>query len=325
MEALIWAGVFVVSLAVLIKSADVFTDTAEKIGIHFKIPPFIIGVTIIALGTSLPEIATSIASVMEGHSEIVIGNVTGSNVANILFVLAITAIIGKHLYVDKDIINIDLPILLGSVILLFITTLDGEFAYIDGIITLFALLTYTVYNIKSHRKITPQALKDQSELKKEIKKEEKAKEPLHIKYPLILLASGAVLYFAAQFTIDSVVALSEIFAIAKEIIAVSAIAVGTSLPELVVSVVAAQKGKADIAIGNVTGSNIFNALGVMGIPSFFGPLTIPQDMIDFSIPALVFITILYVFVTMDKQISQWEGITLLLLYLAFMGKVFGVI
>ncbi|MFH1218811.1 MAG: calcium/sodium antiporter [Candidatus Peregrinibacteria bacterium] len=324
MEILTWSGAFVVALAVLIKSADYFTDTAEKIGIHFRIPPFIIGVTIVALGTSLPELATSIIAVFQGHSQIVIANVVGSNIANILLVMAIAAIVGKHLYVNKDIINIDLPIVLGSVILLFLTTLDGKFTYIDGTLCLLGLLTYILYNIKSHRPVQAKAKEDLSKIKRTETKKDK-KDGLHIKYPLILLASGTVLYFSADYTITSVIKLAEIFKVGTEIIAVSAIAIGTSLPELVVSAVAAKKGKADIAIGNVIGSNIFNILGVMGISAFFGTLTIPAEMITFTIPTLLFVTILYIFVTMDKQISQWEGITLLLLYVAFLGKTFGLI
>ncbi|MBD3360826.1 calcium/sodium antiporter [Candidatus Peregrinibacteria bacterium] len=320
MEIVKWSALFIISLAVLIKSADYFTTTAEKIGLHFKIPSFIIGVTIVALGTSLPEIATSVISVSEGQSQIVIGNVVGSNLANILLVLAITAIIGKRLFVSKDIINIDLPILLGSTILLFITTLDGKFSYADAAISLLTLLTYILYNTKAHREIEPKEKRELSKLKAEEKKEK-----LKIKYPIILIVSGIFLYFSADFTIESVIQLSNIFKVGTEIIAVSAIAIGTSLPELAVSAVAAKKGKADIAIGNVTGSNIFNILGVMGIPALFGTLHIPPGMITFTIPVLIFVTILYVFVTMDKQITKWEGLTLLLLYIAFLGKTFGLI
>lgn len=330
-EVLKWAALFIIALAALLKSADYFTAAAEKIGLHYKIPPFIIGVTIVAIGTSLPEIATSLIAVFQGHSEIVVGNVVGSNMANILLVLAITAIVGKMLKVDKDIINIDLPILLGSTILLFIMSLDGKYGYIDGIISIATLATYIIYNIKSHRQIDPSDLKDLNKKKEELEKEEKQlkkivkKERISYKYPVILIASSVGLYFSADWTIFSVIEISKIFKIGTELIAISAIAIGTSLPELAVSVVAAKKGKADIAIGNVTGSNIFNALGVMGIPSLFGTLTISPEMISFTIPALIFTTILYVFTTMDKQISQWEGITLLLLYIAFMGKIFGII
>lgn len=324
MDALQWSGLFIMSLAVLLKSADYFTNTAEKIGIHFKMPPFIIGVTIIALGTSLPEVATSIASVFSNSSEIVIGNVVGSNLANILLILGITAIVGRHLVVDKDIIKIDLPILLGSTILLFLITLDGEITYIDGTLSLLILTTYLIYNVRAGRKLEKKELKELSKKKKE-EREKKEKERLNIKYPLILIGSGIFLAFAANWTIKSVIELSTIFNIGKDVIAVSAIAVGTSLPELVVSVIAAKKGKADLAIGNVTGSNIFNNLGVIGIPALFGTLTIPINIISFSIPLLLFVTILYIFSTMDKEITKWEGMTLLLLYIAFMGKTFGIL
>ncbi len=323
MDILIWSLVFIASLAVLIKAADFFTDSAEKIGLHFKISPFIIGVTIVAFGTSLPEIATSIAAVLKNDSSMVIANVAGSNIANILLVLGASAIVGKHLVVDKDIINIDLPLLLGSAILLFITTVDGVFSAGDGVITLLALLTYVLYNIMSHRKIDQKETSDIKQAAKELKAAKKNKPQLPLRHPIILILSGIGIWIAADYTIEAVLKLSEIINIGTEVIAGSAIALGTSLPELIVSVMAAKKGKTDIAIGNVTGSNIFNALAVMGIPSMIGPLAISTDMITFVIPFTVLTTILYMFVTMDKQVSQWEGITLVLLYVAFIGKLLG--
>ncbi len=318
MDILQWAALFVISLIVVLKSADYFTVAAEKIGLHFRVSPFVIGVTIVAFGTSLPEIVTSISSVLQGHSEIVIGNVVGSNLANILLVLGVTAIVGKQLVISKDIINIDLPIVLGSTILLFIMTLDGEVGMLEGIILLLGLLTYIVYNLKSHRQI-------EEKTKKELTKLKENKDAITAKEPAILLASGVLLYFSADFTILSVVELSKIFNIATEIIAVSAVALGTSLPELVVSVGAARKGKVDLAVGNVMGSNIFNALGVVGIPALISTLVIPQQIINFAIPTLLFVTILYIFTSMDKQISQWEGATLVLLYITFIGKTFGIL
>lgn len=313
-------GLFAISLTTMLLSAKYFTESAEKMGLHFKIPAFIIGVTIMALGTSLPEVATSIIAVIEGHPEIVVGNVVGSNIANILFVLGITAIVGKHLYVNTAMINIDLPILFGSTILMYITTLDGEFSYIDGILSLTILATYLIYNITSKRGVASEEMKDISK-----KKRQEKEEKFPIKHLGILIISTIFLYFGADFTVSSVVELGAIFHIGTELIAISAVAIGTSLPELIVSVMAALKGKTDLALGNVTGSNIFNALGVMGIPSFFGTLTIPADIIAFTIPAMILITILYIFITMDKEVTKWEGITLLMLYVAFMGKTFGLI
>ena len=318
MEILQWSILFVVALAVLIKSADYFTNTAERIGLHFKISPFIIGVTIIALGTSLPEIATSIMAVLNNQSEMVIGNVVGSNLANILLVIGTIAIIGKNISFKRDILHIDLPILIGSTILLLITTADGQFTYKDGIICLVGLITYLLYAAKSQRKLGEEEMKDIRDLKKE------ERGPIPIKYFLILIISGIFLYFGAEYTIKAVIELSEIFNIGTEVIALSAIAIGTSLPELAVSISAIKGKKIDMAIGNITGSNIFNVLGVMGIPALFGTLTISPEMISFAIPFLIFITILYTFTTMNRRISQWEGIIFILIYLTFMGKTFGI-
>jgi cation:H+ antiporter len=319
MEILQWSILFVVALAVLIKSADYFTNTAERIGLHFKISPFIIGVTIIALGTSLPEIATSIMAVLNNQSEMVIGNVVGSNLANILLVIGTIAIIGKSISFERDILHIDLPILIGSTILLLITTADGQFTYKDGIICLVGLITYMLYAAKSQRKLGEEEMKDIRELKKE------ERGPVPFKYFFILIISGTFLYLGAEYTIKAVVELSEIFNIATEMIALSAIAIGTSLPELAVSISAIKGKKIDMAIGNITGSNIFNVLGVMGIPALFGTLHISPQMISFAIPVLVVVTILYAFTTMNRKISAWEGMIFILIYITFLGKTFGII
>ena len=327
MDILLWSLAFAGALAAVIKSADYFTRYAEKLGLLLKVSPFIIGVTIVSIGTSLPELATSIAAVFQGNSEIVIGNVVGSNTANILLVLGITAIVGKHIYIDKEIINVDLPIVLGSVIVLFLTTLDGVFEVTDGIICILMLITYIVYNVRSHRVIPPEEAKKISKIKRETKEEESPikKKSLTLKYIIFIVLSGTAIAIASHYTIIAVTNLSLLLNIKKEIIAISAVAIGTSLPELVVSVMAAAKGKGEMAIGNIMGSNIFNVLGVMGITSLFGSLTIPPEMISFTIPALLFITILYIFSSMDKEVTQWEGITFLLIYIAFMGKTFGLV
>ncbi len=326
MEIFQWVSLFIIALIVVLKSAQIFTDAAEKIGLHFKISPFIVGVIIVTIGTTLPEMFTSAIAVMQGHSEIVAGNVLGSIITNILLVLAISAIVGKNLRVNREIIKIDLPILLCSVIFLFLTTLDGIFTYLDGTLGLFALASYIIYNSQSDRQVSRKESRAQTQLKVEGAKHKMIpKRALPLKYFLMLMATATLLYFSSDLTITSVIKLSEIFDIGAEIIAISAIAIGTSLPELAVAVQSARQGKIDITIGNVTGANIFNAFGVMGISSFVGPVTIPPEFIIFSIPAVLFITILYVFVTMDKEISTWEGITMLILYLAFLGKTFGVI
>ncbi|MBT4723175.1 calcium/sodium antiporter [Candidatus Falkowbacteria bacterium] len=318
MEILFWAVIFIVSIAVLIKASDFFTDSAEKIGIAFGIPAFIVGVTIVALGTSLPELVSSIIATVGGNTEIVAGNVIGSNIANILLVLALAAIFGKKLKIYFELIHVDLPLLIGSTFLLALTIIDGKFTWQEGVICLALLVVYITYTVYSQEK------KPDEQIKKELS-DVKKKRKIELKTWIILAVSCFFIYLGAKYTIDSVVKISEILNVAKELIAVSAIALGTSLPELMVSISAARKGKAEMAVGNVLGSNIFNALMVMGIPSLISTLIIPTSILMFSLPVLIIVTLLYFFITQDKEITRWEGWMLLIFYVFFIGKLFSLV
>lgn len=317
MEILQWIGIFIASLTALLIASDRFTTTAEKIGVHFKIPAFIIGVTIVAIGTSMPEIITSVIAVLENESAIVVGNVIGSNIANILLIIGLTAIVSKKMIVDKDILSIDLPILLGSAILVYVSSLDGKITYLEGLLFLIGLVIYIMYNVQSRRTIDEEDMKTVRKIKKEAH--------LSVKYPILLLVFSALIYFSAEWTIKAVIEIATIFKISTEIIAITVVALGTSLPELTVSIIAGLKGKSDIAIGNVVGSNIFNIFGAMGVASLIGDIQVSQDAITFTIPAMILVTILYIFITMDRSVTRWEGATLLLIYIAFIGKVIGFI
>lgn len=308
-----WLIVFVVSLAVLIKSSDYFTDAAEEIGKYFGLPPFIIGVTIVAIGTSLPELASSILAVMGGSSEIVIGNVVGSNITNICLVLGLSAIIGKKMKIAHELIHVDLPLLFGSAALLGLCVMDGNFSFSEALICLGLLVVYLSYTVKSE--------KSDKEIKKELGKQPK-KQISPMTY-IGLVISVFFIYLGAKYTITSVVNLSQILNIATNIIAVTAVALGTSLPELVVSLTAARKGKCEIAVGNILGSNIFNALAVMGFSGLFGNLIIPQEILFFSLPMMIVATLLYYFITQDKEITRWEGWMLFIFYIFFIGSTFG--
>lgn len=309
MTLALWIVVFLVSLAFLVKASDYFTVAAEKIGIFFGIPAFIVGVTIVSVGTSLPELASSIVATIKGSSEIVIGNVAGSNIANILLILGIAAVVGKQLKVSWELVSVDLPLLMGSALLLVATAMDGSFTFYDGILCLVGYIVYLLYTVSAQKKHGGKT----------------SKQKLGWKPPVTLIVSGAVLYFSAEYTIESVVKLSEMLNIGKEIIAVTAVAVGTSLPELMVSTMAALKGKSEMAIGNILGSNIFNALGIMGISGMIGTLVIPQSIIMFTLPVMLVATLMYFFITQDKQVTRWEGAMLVVLYLFFIGKTFNIL
>ncbi|MCH7760911.1 calcium/sodium antiporter [candidate division TA06 bacterium] len=310
-DSIIWIIIFIVSLFILIKASGYFTDSAEKIGLFFDIPDFIVGVTIVAIGTSLPELVTSIIAVSRGSSEIVVGNVVGSNITNIFLVLGIAGIVGKKIKLTYEIVHVDLPFLLGSAFLLAMTIWDGVFTLPESILCIASMIIYIVYTIKTVKK------NRDDEIKKEKKPDWK---PF-----VILVLSSIFIYLGAKYTIESIIQLSEIFQIGKEIIAVSAVALGTSLPELAVVISTARKGKLEMAVGNVLGSNIFNSFAVMGIPAFMGTLTIPNSILTFSLPIMLIATLLYFFITLGKEITKWEGWLLIIFYIFFIGKLFNLL
>ncbi len=316
MELLFWSIIFIVSLVVLSKSAAYFTEAAEKLGIFLDIPVFIIGVTIVALGTSLPELVSSIFAVLKDSSEIVVGNVVGSNICNIFLVLGIVAIISKKkvINVGFELTHIDLPILIGSAFFLAVTIWDGVFTLSEALLCIAGIVLYLFYTVNVEKKYTG--------IEKEIRIKKGRKRKLDKKIILALVGGAFFIYLGAEYTIEAVIKLSEILNIGKEIIAVSAIALGTSLPELTVSITAAREGKGEIAVGNVLGSNIFNSFAVMGIPALFKELIIPESILIFSLPIMLIATFLYFFITQDKQITKWEGWLLIIFYVFFIGKLF---
>ncbi len=307
MGIVFWVFIFLISLVVLIKSSDYFILSAEKIGLFFGLPTFIIGVIIVAVGTSLPELVSSIVAVGEGSSEIVVGNVLGSNIANIGLVLGIAAIVSRNFIVKYDIMRVDMPFMLGSAFLLYFMLLDGAFSLPEAVLCLVSLAIFVFYALRS----------------KELEITEKPERPkFHIW--LLLAATPFGIYFGARYTIRAVIAISELAGIGSEIIALTAVALGTSLPEVFVSLSAARKGKPEIAVGNIVGSNIFNTFAVMGIPRLIGDLKIPSTIIQFPAPVSVGISIFFLVVIMNKRLNPWIGMLLLIFYVFFIGRVFGI-
>ncbi|MGB3799039.1 MAG: calcium/sodium antiporter [Lewinella sp.] len=297
MDLTIQIGVFFVAIAALLWSSDRFVEAAERIGLSLGISPFIIGVTIVAFGTSLPELATSIVSVMEGASQIVVGNVVGSNITNIALVLGLTAVVVKNIDLEYNLWHIDIPFLWGSAFLLYFAVMDGDLSLFESALFLGGIVIFLSYS-----------LKDQDKPDKE------DRPPAGTKDYLMLLLGGAVVSVSATYVIDAITNISLILNIAPSVIALSAVAVGTSLPEVAVSLAAARKGKASIAVGNALGSNIFNTFIVMAIPRLIGPLYIPQSIIDVYLPLMIVMTVLLGVMSNNRKITRWEGYVLLLFY-----------
>ena len=309
MLLIFWIFIFIISLAVLIKASDYFTFSSEKIGTYFGIPHFIIGATVVALGTSLPELISSVFSVINKSSEIVIGNVVGSNITNIFLVIGITAIIGKKINIKFRHFNINLLFLISSAFLLSLSIWDGKFKYQDAVLFLAVGLLYVIYTIMSSKENRENT-------------DKRSDTKFEWKIVALLIVSAIFIYLGAKYTVDAIIRLSEILNLGKEIISVSALALGTSLPELMVTISASRKGNTEIAIGNIVGSNIFNTYVVMGLPALFGSLIIPQSILKFSIWMMLIATSLFFFVIRDKELTKWEGWVFIIFYIFFIGKLF---
>ncbi|MBN2404667.1 MAG: calcium/sodium antiporter [Coriobacteriia bacterium] len=321
MQTLLWLAVLAGALLVLVRSADWFTDGAEAIGIAFGLPAYVVGVTIVAVGTSLPELVSSVIAVLRGNPEIVLGNVIGSNVTNIFLVLGVAAILGGRLWATWEIIHVDLPLLVGSAFLLAIIAWDGSVTVPEALICLAGTVIYVSYAVsmslsREHK---------HTDIEQSVEEELGVQRGRFDRRTWLKIAVGVVgVYFGAEYTVRAVVELSVLFNVGTDIIALSAVALGTSLPELVVSVVAARKGNLEVAIGNVLGSSVFNSFAVVGVAGLFGTLVVAPSVLTLGLPVMVVATLLYFFMVQDKEITSWEGWLLVVFYLLFLLKLFGI-
>ena len=308
------------SLVILIKSSEYFIKAAKKIGHAIGMPAFIIGLTILAIGTSLPELIASILSVLSNSSEIVVGNVIGSNIANIFLVIGITAIAYKKIKIKRKIANIDIIFFIGSALLFTATILDGVFAFHESILFIaFIIVYFFCISRNKNNKRKDDKYKEIKNLARDTDKHD------NWETFAILIINAILIYISAKYTVESIIQISDFLVIGKEVIAASVIAIGTSLPELTVSLQAAKRKHFDMMAGNIIGSNIFNILAVMGIPALFGTLIIPQGLILFALPMMLIATVLYLVMIKDRKITNWEGMVFILFYLLFMLRLFGLI
>lgn len=326
---LFWSVVFLVSLFVLVKGADWLIASAEKIGLALGLSPFIVGVTIVGVGTSFPELISSLVAAFQGVTDVVAANVIGSNIANILLIVGISAVIGRRVIVTKSLIDIDLPLLAISTVLLLGVVWDKQITLGESILLLVAYSVYLLYTVlhkeTDETEEIAEALPSRQERRKKIIKRAKDvfTRPKLVLKDFFLLVVGIIgLVFGAKYLIDALVQLSAILNIATGVIAITAVAVGTSLPELLVSAKAAFQKKSDVALGNIFGSNVFNGFVVLGLPGLFRTLSVDSQTFLIGVPTMALATLLFVISGISRRIYIWEGIFFLCVYLLFLAKLF---
>jgi len=302
--------IFVIAMAVLIWGADIIIDQSERIALKFNIPEFIIGATLIALGTSLPEMAASIAASYNGKPDIAVSNVIGSNILNITLVLATVFLISKKINPARDFFAKDSTWALVPVFVFILMILDGIISRFDALLLLLLIGAYLLFLLQDAKNIPE--LEDLEEINESNFSWTKV-------LPLILL--GFVLVVTgAHFTVESASGIAREFGISEWVIGIIMISLGTSLPELVVSVSAALKGKVDMAIGNIIGSNMANTTVVLGAAAMVNPMPVNASAYMFDIATMTIATLLLVFITANKLYSKSAGISLIIILGLFLNN-----
>lgn len=285
----------------LVKGADWFVEGSSKVAEKFGIPQLVIGLTIVAMGTSLPETAVSISAALKGSAEISLGNILGSNILNILLILGLTALICP-VAVQKSTIRYEIPyVVLVSAVLMGIGYTDHMLSRLDGLILWALMICYLLY--------LRRMVKSGEETLEEIPGE--GVEMPVWKMLLMIVAGGVCIVVGSDLAVDSASELARIFGMSERLIGLTIVAFGTSLPELVTSVTAAVKGKADIAVGNIVGSNIFNILFVIGTSSLITPIVYAESFFVDSIVCIAVAILLWLCVFRNKKLSRVGGAILL--------------
>jgi len=311
---------FIIGFVFLIKGADIMVDGSSSIAKRFGVSAFFIGLTVVAFGTSAPELVVSVMASIKGSTGIALGNIIGSNISNSLLILGVAALIAplvvKHATIRKEI-----PYSLLGVLAVFFLANDvlidhsgpSQLSRIDGLVLVLFFTIFIVYTFGISRE-------KQSILDKAIGEMEEGPKEYNIYTSISMIIAGiAGLTLGGRWIVNGAISFAQIFGISETLIGLTIVAVGTSLPELAASAVAAHKGKTDIAVGNVVGSNIFNMLWVLGLASTIHPIAYESELnIDFGV--LFFLTILLlvlIYVGKKNILARWEGVTLLGVYVLY--------
>ena len=300
---LVQIALLAVGFLMLVKGADWFVEGSAGIAKKMGIPQLVIGLTIVAMGTSAPEAAVSINASLKGNSGIAIGNVVGSNILNILIILGISALLST-IAIQRSTLRYEMPYMIFVTIILIVLGMTGEYVTrAEGVILWVLFLVYLAYLFR---------------LAKQGAEEEEMEDRSTIKLLISMIGGGVIVVWGSDITVDSATQIAQMIGLSERFIGLTIVALGTSLPELVTSVVAAKKGNADIAIGNIVGSNIFNIIFVIGTAAIIAPVIYDASFLTDGIIAVLAGVLLWVSVLKTRSLRKPWGIVMLLCYLAYL-------
>lgn len=306
-EMLRWVGVLVIALFALVRGADLFVDGAKDIGATFGMSSFAIGVLIVGLGTSVPELASSLAAVFNGTSEIVIANAVGSNITNILLIVGVLAALGGPIMISKNLLKTELPIFFIATVHFIASVYDGVIDRAEAVLLVLTLVAYIWYLLS----VPDSGATDGSNTKR---------PRLQLKSVLLVLFGIAAVLVGANYTVEMTVNIATGLSVPIGLVSIAAIAIGTSLPELFVSLQAIKSKETDLAIGNIFGSNAFNILLVVGVPGVITPLVADEVVMVLGIGVLMAASLILFVSGLARQVQKWEGVMMLLFFVFFLVK-----
>lgn len=309
-----------VGFAFLVKGADFFVEGSSSIAKKLKVPPIIIGLTIVAMGTSLPETAVSVTASLVQNNELAVSNVVGSNIFNLMFVIGVCLIL-TPIMVQKATVVRDIPLSLGCALVLLVLGISGlgdkagmTLGHADGVIFLIVFAGYIFTMVRSAMKARAAGQKVEIEGVEEC---DNMKELSYGKSILFLIVGAAAIAFGGDLTVDTASRIAIELGMSQTLVGLTIVSIGTSLPELVTSVVAARKNEVDMAVGNAVGSNIFNILMVLGISSAISPVALIRENIIDIVLLMVFSVMVWIFAGTRKKIERKEGIIMVVVYLVY--------
>lgn len=305
-QLLLQIVLLVVGFVMLIKGADWFVDGAAALAGKFGIPQLVIGLTIVAMGTSAPEAAVSISAALQNNAGITIGNVVGSNILNVLIILGLASVI-IPISVQKSTIKYEIPFtILVTVVLAALGLMDNKISRLEGVIMWVLFIVYLVYLFFMAKKGEASVEENDSKLDKVWK------------MLLFIVIGGGLIIWGSDVTVDAATKIAGYFGMSDRLIGLTIVALGTSLPELITSVTAAKKGNADIAIGNIVGSNIFNILFVVGTTALITPVVYASNFfVDSVVAVATMVLLLLLVINKDCKLKRWGGAILLIGYVAY--------